>query len=282
LIKLVIVTCIFIEDVLYLAPGIYLYFASNCCTFSLADIPQEFIGFCVIDDKFHIGRGDLVSIDDLGCKKYSLSAMCFFGSSLLAFEQVFQCQKIITYFKASFDAFDCTDTQVLNDESNVCHLMQTWMKQKGKGKFSSSLIQLVIKGRQVKKNLEEYNNKNIRHVDTIYPLVRRAWQDDKRYQMAIYEIKTPNDNIFMMINATPALNVLNKMVENRVLDEENYNQSYATFLAELKTQIETYTVGSDKTPLCKDKLTLVEFDPAKDSNLDNVLYESTVNNISNA
>jgi hypothetical protein len=67
-----------------------------------------------------MGGGDLVCVDDLGCEKYTLSAMCFFGSRLLTFEQMFQCQKIITYFKALFYAFDCTDTQVFNDESDVC------------------------------------------------------------------------------------------------------------------------------------------------------------------
>jgi hypothetical protein len=46
--------------------------------------------------------------------------MCFLGGSLFTFEQVFQCQKIITYFKASLDAYNCADTQVLNDESDVC------------------------------------------------------------------------------------------------------------------------------------------------------------------
>ena len=119
MIKLVIVTSIFIEDIFYLAPGIFLNFAGNGCTFSLPDIPQEFIGLYVVDDKFHFGGGDLVYIDDLGCKKYTLPAMCFLGSSLLTFEQVFQCKKIITYFKASFDAFNCTDALVFNDESDV-------------------------------------------------------------------------------------------------------------------------------------------------------------------
>jgi len=44
MLELVIVTCIFFEDVLYLAPGIYPYFAGNGCPFSLPDIPKEFIG----------------------------------------------------------------------------------------------------------------------------------------------------------------------------------------------------------------------------------------------
>jgi hypothetical protein len=179
--------------------------------------------------------------------------------------------------------FIALETYVLrNDESNVCHLMQKWMKQKGKGKFIPRLIQLVIKGRQVKNNLEEYNKENISHVDTIYPLVRRAWQNDKRYQIPIYEIKGPGENIFMMINTTPALTVLNKMLENRVLDEDNYNQSYASCLTELKTQIGSYTVPPDNMPLCKDKVILVEFDSEEHLNLDSVLYETTVNNVSNA
>ena len=72
------------------------------------DIPREFIAPDVNDDKFHFGSGDLVCVHDLGCKK----------DILPAFEQVFQCQKIIIDFNASFDAFECTKIQINDDESD--------------------------------------------------------------------------------------------------------------------------------------------------------------------
>ena len=164
---------------------------------------------------------------------------------------------------AHFMAFE---KQVLkNDNNNICFLLRKWM-QDGK-KFVPRLIQLV--GKNIKSNLEDYDPERIKHVGTIYPLVKRAWQDEKRYQIPIYELQqnSSDDSYFLMINATPGLNVLNKMLADKILDEEHYNKSYESCVSELKCLIETYLVD--------DNVTLVEFDQTK--NLASLLYEFTKN-----